>query len=600
MSPVMTKEGIVALLLKSDLLSSEQAKEFEIKADLQRIKLTKTRETGRRSHKVSRLTDEIGVVELLASFHFEIPGSQAHVLTEERIMEALAKAAGLSYHKIDPLKLDAAIVTGLIPKPFALKHAVLPLGLKDEVLTIAAADPFDQEILDQLRRSTGYRIETVVSTRTDIQKIITEFHGFRSSVTAAEKELEPLIDLGNLEQYVKLRSVTELEATDKHVVKAVEYMLQYAYDQRASDIHIEPKRDFSLVRFRIDGILHDVHRMPKVVHAAAVARIKTLARMDIAEKRKPQDGRIKTRHKDREIELRVSTLPVAFGEKVVIRIFDPDVLMQPFEALGFFSREYGLFQSFLEKPHGLILITGPTGSGKTTTLYSALKSLATAEVNVTTIEDPIEMVYEGFNQIGVQPQAGVTFASSLRTILRQDPDIIMVGEIRDLETAENAIQAALTGHLVLSTLHTNDAPSAITRLLDLGVPAFLISATLTGVVAQRLVRKICSYCQEAVHLTFQEAQALGLSWNAEVPIPIKYGRGCVQCRGTGYLGRTGIYEILNIDDRIRSVIGDEGNLESIRTLARQDGMVTLRDCAVKKMLQGVTSFQEVLWTTGSD
>ena len=600
MSKVMTREGIIALLLKSELLSSEQAKEFELKADLQRVRLTKIREAGRRGHKTSRPVDPISPVEILASFHFEIPGNPGRVLTEERITEALAGAAGLSYQKIDPLKLDPSIATGIVPKPFALKHAVLPLSLKDEVLTVATADPFDQEVIEQLKRSTGYRIEVVVSSRTDIQKIITEFHGFRSSVTEAEKELQPLIDLGNLEQYVKLRSMTELESTDKHVVKAVEYMLQYAYDQRASDIHIEPKRDHSLIRFRIDGILHDVQRMPKVVHAAAVARIKTLSRMDIAEKRKPQDGRIKTQHKDREIELRVSTLPVAFGEKVVIRIFDPDVLMQPFEALGFLSREYELFQSFLQKPHGLILVTGPTGSGKTTTLYSALKSLATEEVNITTIEDPIEMVYEGFNQVGIQPQAGVTFASSLRTILRQDPDIIMVGEIRDLETAEHAIQAALTGHLVLSTLHTNDAPSAVTRLLDLGAPAFLISATLVGIVAQRLVRKICSHCPESAQLTFQEAQALGLPWNAEVPIPIRYGRGCTECRGTGYRGRSGIYEILNATDPIRALIGEKGNPETIRALAKQDGMTTLRECAVKKMLQGVTTVQEVLWTTGSD
>jgi general secretion pathway protein E len=600
MAEVRSKEGIVALLLKSSLLSPEQAREFEIKADVQKVKLTKMRETGRRSHKMSKPPDEISVVELLASFHFEIPGGQGQVLTEERIMEALAQSIGLPYQKLDPLKLDPAIVTSLIPRPFALKHAVLPISLQDETLTIATADPFNQEVMDQLKQSTRYRIKPVVSTRTEIQKIITEFHGFRSSVTAAEKELEPLMDLGNLEQFVKLKSITELEATDKHVVKAVEYMLQYAYDQRASDIHIEPKRDYSLIRFRIDGILHDVQRMPKVVHAAAVARIKTLARMDIAEKRKPQDGRIKTQHKDREIELRVSTLPVAFGEKVVIRIFDPDVLMQPLEALGFFSREYGLFQSFLEKPHGLILVTGPTGSGKTTTLYSALKHLATAEVNITTIEDPIEMIYEGFNQVGIQPQAGVTFASSLRTILRQDPDIIMVGEIRDRETADNAIQAALTGHLVLTTLHTNDAPSAITRLVDLGVPAFLISATLTGVVAQRLVRKVCSHCKEEGRLGLQEAQALGLPFNAEVPMPVRYGRGCVQCRGTGYLGRTGIYEILNVDDRIRLAIGNQENMEAIRTLSRQDGMVTLRECAIKKLLQGVTSFQEVLWTTGSD
>lgn len=588
---------MIAGLIEAGCLSREQAKEFEIKGEIQRAKLSRQRETGRRGQKSQGPKTQIGPVELLASFHFEIPGRAAELLTEERIVTALAEKAGIPYHKIDPLQLDGAVVT-VIPRPFSVKHGVVPIALEDGTLTIATDDPFDTDVADQLARSTRYRIRRVASTPTDILKVITEFHGFRSSVTAAEKELGASIDLGNLEQYVKLRSVAELEATDKHVISAVEYMLQYAYDQRASDIHIEPKREFSQARFRIDGVLHDVHRLPKVVHTAAVARIKTLARMDIAEKRRPQDGRIKTHHKDREIELRVSTLPVAFGEKVVIRIFDPDVLMQPLEDLGFYPREYELFEGFLNQPHGLILVTGPTGSGKTTTLYSALRKLATTEVNVTTIEDPIEMIFEGFNQVGVQPQAGITFAGALRTILRQDPDVIMVGEIRDLETAENVIQSALTGHLVFSTLHTNDASTSVTRMVDLGVAPFLIAATLTGIVAQRLVRRICPGCVESTELSFHQVRALGLTWDGQNPVTVRFGRGCVKCRGTGYLGRTAIHEVLNIDEKVRSLISTRADIETLRSVARQEGMVPLRDVAVKKMLQGVTTYEEVLWVTG--
>ncbi|HEY4485155.1 MAG TPA: GspE/PulE family protein, partial [Nitrospiria bacterium] len=598
----LTKENVIAILIREGLLTPDQVREYETKGELQKVRLAKKREGGRRSPKASKPPLPAGVVELLASFRFEIANRPAETLTEDRIMEALARSAGLSYMKLDPLKLDASVVTRMIPKLFALAHSVLPIRLKSsptgEVLVVATADPFNQDVLDQLRSSTKYPIEPVVSSRTDIQKVITEFHGFRTSVTAAERELDPGLDLGNLEQYVRLQTAAELESTDKHVVKAVEYMLQYAYDQRASDIHIEPKRDQSLIRFRIDGMLHDVNRIPRVVHNAVVARIKSISRMDIAERRKPQDGRIKTQHRDREIELRVSTLPVAFGEKVVIRIFDPEVLLQPLEALGFYPREFELFQGFLQKPHGLILVTGPTGSGKTTTLYSALKTLATAEVNVTTIEDPIEMICEGFNQVGIQPLAGITFAGSLRTILRQDPDIIMVGEIRDLETAEHAIQASLTGHLVFSTLHTNDAPSAVTRLLDLGVPPFLISSTLTAIVAQRLVRKICESCADAAQLSFQEAQSLGIKFNPEAPVPVRYGRGCVQCRGTGYRGRTGIHEVLDLTDAIREAITEKRGQETIRALAREQGMKALRDCAIRKMLDGVTTFQEVQWITG--
>jgi general secretion pathway protein E len=406
-------------------------------------------------------------------------------------------------------------------------------------------------------------------------------------------------DLGNLEQLVQLKAMDELEATDKHVVNAVEYMLHYAFDQRASDIHIEPKREQSQVRVRIDGVLHNVTTLPKVVHAAVVSRIKMLARMDIAEKRKPQDGRIKTGKGEQETELRVSTLPVAFGEKVVIRIFDPTLLLQDLSSLGFYPSEYKLYESFVSRPDGMILVTGPTGSGKTTTLYSSLKYLAGPDVNIVSIEDPIEMVVEEFNQVAVHNRIGITFASTLRTILRQDPDIIMVGEVRDAETAANAVQAALTGHLVFATLHTNDSPSAVGRMLDLEVEPFLLSSTLVGVAAQRLVRMICQHCKKKTFLTPDQINTLRMKMpeKSEKKLPVYYGEGCPACRGTGYYGRTAIYEVMPVSQKIVRLINERADTKEIMKVARLDGMLTLRETAIKKLAQGVTTFEEVVRVT---
>jgi len=412
---------------------------------------------------------------------------------------------------------------------------------------------------------------------------------------AAQSEITASFDLGNLEQYVKLKGTQEIESTDKNIITAVEFLLHYAFDQRASDIHIEPKREMSLIRLRVDGVLHNIHTIPKQLHPAIISRIKMLSRMDLAEKRRPQDGRIKTQNAGKEIELRVSTLPTAFGEKAVIRIFDPEILMQELDRIGFYPREFQLYNSFIRKPNGIILITGPTGSGKTTTLYSSLRTLSSPEVNIVTIEDPIEMVMEEFNQVGVQTAIGVTFSTILRNILRQDPDIIMVGEIRDRETAENAVQAALTGHLVLSTLHTNDAPSAINRLLDLGVPSFLISSTIIGIIAQRLLRKICPNCKKERILSDIEIGYLQLEPGS---YPVHQGEGCIECRGTGYKGRSGIFEVLDFTDNIKSVLSDNADLNSIYNAAKNDGMINLRQVAIRKMLEGVTTYEEVTAVTG--
>jgi general secretion pathway protein E len=466
----------------------------------------------------------------------------------------------------------------------------------NEILTVAVADPFDSEGIESLCSVRKIKIRRVLSSKTDIQKILREFYGFRASVLAAQSETTAAFDLGNLEQYVRLKGTQEIESTDKNIVTAVEFLLHYAFDQRASDIHIEPKREMSLIRLRVDGVLHNIHTIPKQLHPAIVSRIKMLSRMDLAEKRRPQDGRIKTQNSGKEIELRVSTLPTAFGEKVVIRIFDPEILMQDLDQIGFYPREYQLYNSFIKKPNGILLITGPTGSGKTTTLYSSLRTLSSPEVNIVTIEDPIEMVMEEFNQVGVQTTIGVTFSTILRNILRQDPDIIMVGEIRDRETAENAVQAALTGHLVLSTLHTNDAPTAITRLLDLGIPSFLISSTVIGIIAQRLIRKICPNCK--LERSLNELEISYLQLELTESYTVYQGEGCTECRGTGYKGRTGIFEVLDFTDNIRSVLSDKADLGTISDTAKNDGMIKLRQSAIRKMLEGITTYEEVIAVTG--
>jgi general secretion pathway protein E len=518
---------------------------------------------------------------------------------ESEIAESIAHDAGLAFVRIDSLSLDADLIEARMSRPFAKRHRMLPLAMVNGKLKLACANPYDIEGLDSFRRLAGRDLELVVATEPDIIKAITEFYGLRHSVKRAERDLRGGIDLGNLEQLVRMKSETEIESSDQHVVNAVEFMLQHAFESRASDIHVEPKREQSLIRFRIDGVLHDIQKMPKVVHRAVISRITTMTRLDIAEKRRPQDGRIKTTRGDREIELRVATLPVAFGEKIVMRIFDPDVLMQDLTGLGFYSDEMAQFNDFISRPHGIILVTGPTGSGKTTTLYSALKAIGHDEINITTIEDPIEMVHEAFNQTAVQAKVGITFASALRHILRQDPDVIMVGEIRDGETAQYAIQAALTGHLVFSTLHTNDAASSISRLVDLGVERFLISSTLIGAMAQRLVRKNCPHCAADRHLAAEEVATLRLTVPDGKRVRVKEGSGCFECRGTGYLGRAGIFEVLAIDDKVQELVIGGADAPEIKREAIQRGMRTLRQSALRKLAEGVTSFEQVVRVTGN-
>ncbi|MBN2494155.1 MAG: Flp pilus assembly complex ATPase component TadA [Deltaproteobacteria bacterium] len=588
--------SLCTLMIEHGLLSEQQVRDVLVQESAQRQRLVHA--MGKGAYGLRQRTTLLPS-ELLASFGLPIEAEKGAVLDEDRIAKMLAEESGHPYKKIDPLRLDMKLITSVLSRPYARRHSVLVLDLKGRNLAVAVADPFDVELLEGLRRNTGYNISPMVSAKKDIQRIITEMYGFRSSVRAAAQTMEAGVDLGNLEQLVQLKSVDDIEATDKHVVNAVEYMLHYAFDQRASDIHIEPKRDHSQLRVRIDGVMHNVTTLPRVVHNAVVSRIKMLSRLDIAEKRRPQDGRIKTGKQEAETELRVSTMPVAFGEKVVIRIFDPMVLMQDLADLGFFPQDYEIYEEFISRSNGMILVTGPTGSGKTTTLYSSLRTLASPEVNIVSIEDPIEMVVEEFNQVAVNPQIGITFASSLRTILRQDPDIIMVGEVRDAETAANAVQAALTGHLVFATLHTNDSASAVGRMLDLQVEPFLLSSTLVGIVAQRLLRLICQHCKKKTFLTPDQISLLKMKMpeDDQRRLPVYIGEGCPACRGTGYFGRTAVYEVLPVSNKIGKMINERQDSKEILKAARLDGMMTLREAAIKKLAQGTTTFEEVLRVT---
>lgn len=591
---------LLDLLTKNKLLDAEQVKTFTLKKEQQRQLLLR-KIGGRRTenHKKSSLSQP-DAFDVLVSLQFVIPGKKNQVLSEEVIIRTVAKDLKMPFKKLDPLELDLDLVTKTIPRSFALKHLLLPFGIKNGVYEVAIYDPAKRQALEDLERALQIKIKPYLSTKSDIGRVLAEFFGFQRSISAAETHMaNPLIDLGNLEQFVKISSAKEITSSDQHIKSAVDHLFSYAFEQRASDIHIEPKRNTCMVRLRIDGVLHTIYNLPKVVHPAIVSRLKTLSRLDIAEKRRPQDGRIKVSHENKEAEIRVSTIPVAFGEKVVMRILDPDIIFQDLTNIGFSHESLKTYNNFVKSPHGIILVTGPTGSGKSTTLYSTLKNIATPEINVVTVEDPVEMVHEDFNQIAVQPAIDVTFSTILRNILRQDPDVIMIGEIRDLDTAAYTIQAALTGHLVFSTLHTNDAISAITRLVDLGVQPFMISSTLLGAMAQRLVRKICPHCAEKFTMKGQELRGFGFAAPKDEYI-LQRGKGCRECRSTGYLGRCGIFEIFPMSDRLKKMVVANESSAELTKVAKQEGMKTLREDAWDKVLQGITTYTEVLRVTGEE
>jgi general secretion pathway protein E len=509
----------------------------------------------------------------------------------------LAGRVGLDHVRIDPLKVDFSRIADVMSSTYATRFEILPLEVRSGEVVVATCEPNVVEWVDELSQLLRKRIVRVLADPAEIARYVVEFYSLARSVRGAQKHGAGNAHSSSFEQLVELgRSGRNVDANDQHVVTIVDWLWQYAFDQRASDIHLEPRRELGVVRFRIDGVLHNVYQVPPAVLSAMTSRIKLLGRMDVVEKRRPQDGRIKTRTADgREVELRLSTLPTVFGEKLVMRIFDPEVLVRGFSELGFSDDDLARWNAMVRRPNGIVLVTGPTGSGKTTTLYSTLRTLATEEVNVCTVEDPIEMVEPAFNQMQVQASIDLGFADGIRALMRQDPDIIMVGEIRDLPTAEMAIQAALTGHLVLSTLHTNDSATAITRLLDLGVPAFLLKATVLGVMAQRLVRTLCPHCK-APDDTIDDArwEALIRPYRARRPATVWRPVGCLECRNTGYRGRAGLYEVLTLGDDMRALVDDRPDLGRIRQQAMRDGMKPLRLSGAMKVAAGVTTLEEVL------
>ena len=543
--------------------------------------------------------NELGPLERIANSGWTLPGNEETKIDLDFLSKWLAEKVGLDWLRIDPLKVDVPAVTAVTSSAYSTRFNVICVEVTNDYVVFGTAEPYYNEWQTELQPVLQKEIRLVVCNPTDIRRYLAEFYSLSKSVLGAKKDnVSASSAVQNLEQLMELGRGGKLEANDSHVVSIVDWLLQYAYEQRASDIHLEPRREDGGVRFRIDGVMQQVYDMPAAVMTAVTSRLKILGRMDVAEKRRPQDGRLKTRNAEgKEVELRISTMPTAFGEKMVMRIFNPDVLVKNQEQLGFDSREADIWNDMIKQPNGILLVTGPTGSGKTTTLYSSLKLLATPDVNLCTIEDPIELIVPEFNQMQVQHNIDLDFASGVRTLLRQDPDIIMVGEIRDLETAQMAVQAALTGHLVISTLHTNDAPAAITRMLELGVPYYLIRSTFIGVIAQRLIRTFCPHCVEPTGVDVEQWESLMAPWKADAPETINKPVGCLECRNSGYLGRAGIYELLQLTPGVKDMIVPDVHLEELRKQAFKDGMRPLRVSGLAKVAQGKTSFEEILKVT---
>ncbi len=593
--PALGLEELLELLVRQELLSAEQARDVAARATTLRSRVLRERVGSVRSQAAARY--DASPAEVVAAAELPHPAQRQRRLDEDAIAEARARASGVPYRKIDPLRIESDLVTKTLSRPFARHHVVIPLGREDGALRLAVADPFDRALRESLESVLHEPLAYTVSAKRDILAIIDRVYGFRSKVSQAHKEIGEGRSGGALVRLVELRSNDELAtASDEHVIAAVDYLLNYAFEQRASDIHLEPRTSDAAIRFRIDGILHEIETLPLAVHGAVTSRIKVLAGMNIAERRRSQDGRIKTQRREREVELRVSSMATAFGEKIVVRVFDPSVLLADLQELGFSALERERWEQWITCPNGLILVTGPTGSGKTTTLYSTLRYLSGPELNITTVEDPIEMVDPRLCQVQVNPQIDISFAKALRTILRQDPDVIMVGEVRDAETAAMAVQAALTGHLVFSTVHTRNAAGAVTRLVELGVEPFLLASVLRGVIAQRLVRRICEHCAVEGTLNPDQIAALGLKVPVERrdSLRVRWGDGCVRCRHTGLYGRVGAFEMLDVGRRIRALISEGKDAGEIAHAGRIEGMQSLREAAIRKLAEGVTTYEEAV------
>jgi general secretion pathway protein E len=577
MNKTISLESILDLLVAQEIVEQEQARMISSLVSAQDRK-------------------NLHPIEIIANRQWANRSQPDQVISLDFLTDWLASESGLERYYFDPLKMDVASCTSIMSYAYASRFKILAVKVSPEEILMAVTDPFNTEWKEELDRIVARPIKTVLANPKDLKSYLLEFYSISKAMDNAGSSQDQMPgNLQNLEQLIELGQLGSVDADDQHIVSIVDWLLQYAFSQRASDIHIEPRREQGNVRFRIDGVMHQVYVIPANITSAVVSRIKIMGRLDVAEKRKPQDGRIKTRSPDgAEIEMRLSSMPTAFGEKLVLRIFDPEVLVKNFSALGFEKKESDIWNKMIAQPHGIILVTGPTGSGKTTTLYTSLKYLATPEVNVCSIEDPIELVEPSFNQMQVQHNIDLDFASGVKTLLRQDPDIIMVGEIRDRETAEMAVQAALTGHLVLSTLHTNDAPSAIARLTEIGVPPYLISATLIGVVAQRLVRTLCPHCKQSHNINKREWEALIKPWTTSAPESIALAEGCLECRQTGFVGRVGIYEMMLINESLKQEIGNEFDLVKFRKAAIKQGMKPLNLAGAQKVAKGVTTIEEVM------
>jgi len=522
------------------------------------------------------------------------------IVKEEQIIRVLGKQLGIPYFTLGTGVLRPASEQNLenfVPHEFAMKNSVLPLSHTLKSLTVAMADPLDLILLDNLRKLTGCEINPVIATKSDIFKAIEDFYG---KSTMLKEAVRASYDT-NADYSIETQEVMEEElsldklvarAEEAPVVKLVDLIIRQAINERASDIHIEPFKERISLRYRIDGKLYEIPPPAKHLHLAIISRVKILAKLDIAEKRLPQDGAIMVKIDERPIDLRVSTIPTIYGEKTVLRILDKSQVVLDLNQLGFESKQLELLRRIINSPYGLVLLTGPTGSGKTTTLYAILSEIKSPTKNILTIEDPVEYKLDGINQVQIKPEIGLNFATALRSFLRQDPDVMLVGEVRDLETAEICLRSALTGHLVFSTLHTNDAPSAVNRLIDIGIEPYLITPTLLCVVGQRLIRKLCQDCKEAYEPTAE--QIVGIKINADL---LYKPKGCSKCNHIGYKGRTCVSEIMAVNYQLREMISQRANFQKLREVGRATGMQTLGESALKKVEEGITSLEEALSVT---
>lgn len=509
------------------------------------------------------------------------------LLDEKTLLKFLEEEMGIPHVSLSSYLIDQKTID-LVPAGTAKKYGIIPLFLVENTLSVVMVDPFDVRGIDEVRRKTGHDIEVMAALPSEVNQALVQYYGVAGTLEEVLTQIS----------HTEVAHVLPAMAEDAPITKLVNLLIIQALQERASDIHIEAEEKVTQVRYRIDGILHVISTVPSHLHASIVSRIKVMSKMDIAETRVPQDGRFSFKYENREVDVRVSSFPAIHGETMVLRLLDKQAMILKLQDLGFSPENLKHFEAVVHRPYGIILVTGPTGSGKTTTLYATLNHINSPERNIITVEDPVEYELPGINQSQINPKAGLLFSTALRSILRQDPNVILVGEIRDLETASVAIEAALTGHLVFSTLHTNDAPGALTRLEDMGVEPFLISSSCAAVIAQRLVRKICDNCKEATEISAEVLKDFEVFKGKK--ITFYHGKGCKMCRGTGYKGRLGIFEMIVISDKIREMIISKTPSNLIKQQAVKEGMLPLRDDGLLKVMAGETTLDEVMRVTQLD